>query len=211
MAIPFGLTREEYLTLSRLKTPSRVQDFIETIPANFEPEGDTCLSPRRVLREQRAHCIEGAMLAALAFRLQKRPPLLILLRTTKDDFDHVITPFQEHNHWGAISKSNHAVLRYRDPIYKTIRELVMSYAHEYTNDDGKKTLRGYTQPLDLSRFDDGGWMTTEENVWDVANALADLPNNQLMTPHQARCLRRSDPIEQEMGTIVRWKKSTPLN
>ncbi len=210
MTVPFGLTREEYSILSRLNTPIKIQDFIETIPANFEPEGDTCLSPRRVLRERRAHCIEGAMLAALALRLQNQPPLLVLLESTKDDFDHVITPFKLHNHWGAISKSNHAVLRYRDPIYRTIRELAMSYVHEYTNDDGKKTMRAFSRPLLVSRYDAGGWITSENDVWDVAIALYKAPRTKLVTPQQARRLRPSDPIEREMGTLVRWKKNTPL-
>ena len=210
MRPPFNLSSQEYSILSHLNTPSKIQDFIETIPANFEPEGDTCLSPRRVLREHRAHCIEGAMLAAVALRLQNHPPLLMLLASTKNDFDHVVTPFKQHDHWGAISKSNHAVLRYRDPIYKNLRELAMSYIHEYTNDVGQKTMRAFSRPLNISRLDAGGWMTSEDNVWDVANALYAAPQTRLVTPQQARYLRTSDPIEQEMGTIVRWKKNTPL-
>lgn len=124
--------------LRLLKTPRKIQDFLEEIPINFEPEGDTCLSPRRVLRERRAHCIEGAMLAALALRIQGERPLVLDLEASAQDHDHVIALFKRHGCWGAISKTNHAVLRYREPVYKTIRELVLSFFHEYMDGTGRK-------------------------------------------------------------------------
>src|SRR5258706_1561416 len=108
-----GLTRDELRQLRKLDTPRKIQDFLETIPLNREPDGDTCLSPRRVLRERRAHCIEGAMLAALAFRLHGERPLILDLTSSFHDLDHVIAVYKQHNHWGAISKTNHSVLRYR--------------------------------------------------------------------------------------------------
>jgi len=202
----FGLSRQETLVLKSLSTPQKIQDFLETIPANHEPDGDTCLSPRRVLRERRAHCIEGAMLAALAFRLQGRRPLIVDLEATSNDFDHVIAVFQEHGHWGAISKTNHAVLRYREPVYRTLRELVMSYFHEYTTDDGKKTLRGYSRPVDLSRFDHINWMTSEEDVWEVPNYLCDVAHISLLSRSQIARLRKADSIEREAGKILHWPK-----
>src|SRR3989338_7334538 len=125
----FGFTKEEIAIFKSLNTPKKIQDFLNSIPADFEPHGDTVLSPRMVLKENRAHCMEGAMFAAAALRFHGYPPFVVDLTAVKDDDDHVITVFKHNNHWGAISKTNHAVLRYREPVYKTIRELVMSYFH----------------------------------------------------------------------------------
>src|SRR5262245_46689 len=127
-----GLTRAEFHTLERLRTPERIQAFLNAMPANFEPEGDTVLSVREVLRQRRAHCIEGAMLAALALWIQGEPPLLFDLAAIRD-YDHVVTLFRRGGRWGAISKTNHLTLRYRDPVYRSLRELAMSYFHEYAN------------------------------------------------------------------------------
>lgn len=201
-----GLTASELRILRRLSTPRKIQDFLETIPANFEPDGDGCLSPRRVLRERRAHCIEGAMLAALAFRLHGRPPLILDLTAAAHDHDHVVAVFRERGAWGAISKSNHAVLRYREPVYKTIRELVLSYFHEYTDDGGKKTLRSYSRPVDLSRFDRDGWMTSEEDVWVVSEFLAETPHIPILTRAQIATLRPIDPIEHKAGDLLQWHR-----
>ncbi len=201
----FGLTTDEEKFLRRLKTPRRVQDYLESIPINFEPEGDTCFSPRRVLREKRAHCIEGAMLAALALRLQDRPPLLLDLTANRRDFDHVLAIWRERGGWGAISKTNHAVLRYREPIYKTIRELAASFFHEYTTDDGRKTLRSYSAPVSLARFDRRGWATAEDDVWYVPEYLADVRHYPLLDQKQIRALRRADPLEIEAGKLLAWR------
>lgn len=202
----FGLTKGELKTLKKLKSPRKIQDFLESFTFNFEPDGDTCLSPRRVLKEKRAHCIEGAMLAALALRLHGHRPLLLDLTAAPTDFDHVIAIFNQHGHWGAISKTNHAVLRYREPVYKTIRELVLSYFHEYTDDYGNKTLRSYSRPVDLSRFDKQGWMTAEDDVWYVPEYLIEIPHLPLLTRGQISTLRKTDKLEQAIGTIVQWKK-----
>jgi hypothetical protein len=204
----FGLTPEETRVLKKLNSPRKIQDFLETIPINHEPEGDTCLSPRRVLREKRAHCIEGAMLAALALRLHGEKPLVLDLTAAPHDFDHVVCVFRQHHHWGAISKTNHAVLRYREPIYKTVRELVLSYFHEYTDEQGRKTLRSYSRPVDLSRFDDDEWMTSEENVWVVPNYLSEIPHTPLLSRAQISSLRKADAFEREVGSLVQWKKDT---
>lgn len=201
----FGLTADEEKFLRRLKTPRRVQDYLESLPINFEPEGDTCFSPRRVLREKRAHCIEGAMLAALALRLQGRPPLLLDLTANRRDFDHVLAIWRERGGWGAISKTNHAVLRYREPIYKTIRELAASFFHEYTTDDGRKTLRSYSAPVNLARFDRRGWATAEDDVWYVPEYLADVRHYPLLDQKQIRALRRADPLEIEAGKLLAWR------
>src|SRR5262245_60059580 len=132
----FGFSADEVALLRKLSSPRKIQDFLDTIEMNFEKDGDTCMSPRRVLRERKAHCMEGAMLAATALRLQGHPPLVIDLKSIQSDDDHIVTVFQQNGCWGAISKTNHAVLRYREPIYRSLRELAMSYFHEYFVDDG---------------------------------------------------------------------------
>ena len=202
----FDLSRGELRLLLSLNTPRKVQDFLETMPSNHEPEGDTCMSPRSVLQAGKAHCIEGAMLAALAFRLQGQRPLLLDLTAAPHDFDHVIAVFRQHGHWGAISKTNHSVLRYREPVYETIRELVLSYFHEYTDDEGKKTLRSYSRPVDLSRFDLQDWMTSDDDVWFIPDHLADVPHLPIVSRAQIATLRRADALEREAGMMVQWKR-----
>lgn len=202
----FNLTSSETRFLRTLDSPRKIQDYLESIPINFEPDGDTCRSPRRVLEERSAHCIEGAMLAALAMRLSGRRPLVVDLTASKHDLDHVVTVFRQHGHWGAISKTNHSVLRYREPVYKTIRELVLSYFHEYTLPDGRKTLRSYSRPVDLSRFDHLGWMTAEDDVWYVPEHLVEVPHIPILGRPQIATLRRADPLEQKAGELTQWKK-----
>lgn len=204
----FGFTEKEVKIFKQLNTPKKIQDFLNKIPANFEPDGDTVLSPRMVLKKNRAHCMEGAMFAAAALRFHGHKPLVLDLTTVKDDDDHVIAVFKHQGHWGAISKTNHAVLRYREPVYKTIRELVMSYFHEYfTNHNGKKTLRSYSLPVDLSRFDKQGWMTAEEDIWYVPEYLAEVEHVPILSKSQIALLRKADPIEVKAGNIVEWEKS----
>lgn len=202
----FDLDQKELKLLRRLSTPRKVQDYLDSIRLNFEPEGDTCLSPRRVMREKRAHCIEGAMLAALAFRVHGKPPLVLDLTSSQHDFDHVVAPFKQHGCWGAVSKTNHAVLRYREPVYKTIRELVLSYFHEYFDKNGFKTLRSFSMPVDLSRFDQKHWMTNEKDNWFIAQYLADVKHHPLLSKSQIATLRRADKIEIKAGEIVEWRK-----
>ncbi len=203
----YGLTKEELRVLKKLNTPRKIQDFLNKIPINFEEDGkDTCFSPRTVLRKNKAHCIEGAFLAAAALRLNGEKPLVVDMQSTAKDFDHVICVFQRHGKWGAISKTNHAVLRYREPVYDTIRELVMSFFHEYFDDNGKKTLRRYSQPINLEKFDYLNWMTSEEDLWDVSDALDKEKHFSIMSPKQIRGLRKADKTEIEAGKIIEWKK-----
>jgi hypothetical protein len=198
---------DEIRILRRLSTPRKVQDFLDAIPMNFEPGGETCRSPRRVLRDRRSHCLEGAMLAAAALRLQGRRPLVMDLETTDDDYDHVVALFRDGGRWGAISKTNHAVLRYREPVYRTIRELAMSYFNEYFLDDGRKTLRRYSGPVDLSRFDLRGWMTAEEDVWYVEQYLYGVRHFPILTRSQIAKLRPADPVEIRAGKVVEWRNA----
>ncbi len=191
--------------LKKLKTPAKIQDFLDKLKINFEENGDTCLSPLMVLKKGKCHCMEGAILAALALRVQGYKPLVVDLTSNKRDFDHVVAVFKKNGKWGAISKTNHAVLRYREPVYDSIRELVMSYFHEYFDSKGRKNLRSYSMPVDLSRFDEMGWMTSEDELWDIPTYLAEVKHLPLLNKKQMHSLRKADKIEIEAGNIVEWK------
>jgi len=202
MGIPklYTLTRREFSVLKSLNTPEKIQGYIDELPYNKERDGETCRSPRRALRDERAHCFEGALLAAAALRVNGRPPLVVDLEAVRDD-DHVLTVYKERGHWGAIAKSNYAGLRFREPVYRTIRELVMSYFEHYYNLDGEKTLRRYSSPLDLSRFDAMGWMTSEEDLWPINEFLVTLRHHSLLTPTMVRNLRKVDRRLYEAGKV----------
>lgn len=188
-----------------LDTPQKVQDFLDTIPMNHEADGvDTIKSPLRVFREHNAHCIEAAIFGAYILSLHGYPALLMYLKASKDDFDHVIAPFKEKGLWGALSKTNHAVLRYREPVYKTIRELVMSYFHEYSTDDGVKTLRSYSDLLNLKEFEKG-WESATLDLWGIDEALGVLTHYPIAPKEVLQQLRHTDPIERKAGTLLEWK------
>ncbi len=200
--VKLGLSPAQAGTLARLRTPEQVQDFVSSIPINFEPEGDTCLSVAEVLKQRRAHCIEGAFVAACALWMNGARPLLMDFQAMGDD-DHVITVFQRDGHWGAISKSNHIWLRWRDPIYRSPRELAISYFHEYVR-GAAKTLHKYSRPFDLRRIDPKEWVTNPKPCWDVAEALDLSPHFPLITRAQARRLKRRDKIEIQAGQFVQY-------
>lgn len=202
----FDLTKKEEKILRKLNTPEKIQDFLNKLEINFEENGETCMSPRRVLETEKCHCIEGAILAALALRLHGKKPLIVDLTASKEDFDHVIAVFRENGKWGAISKTNHAVLRYREPVYGSIRELVMSFFHEYFDDNGRKTLRSYSKPVDLSRFDELRWITSDEDVWFVDKYLGKVRHFKILNQNEISRLRRADRIEIEAGKMVEYRK-----
>jgi hypothetical protein len=206
----FGLNKKEVRLLKKLNTPKKIQDFLNKIPINFEEKGDTCMSPRMVLKNNKAHCMEGAMLAAAALRINGRNPLVVDLEATKKDFDHVICVFRQDSKWGSISKTNHAVLRYREPIYNNIRELVMSFFHEYFDDSGKKNLRSYSAPINLKRFDKLNWMASEEDVWFVPDYLAKVKHYPLINKNQISRLRKADKIEIKAGKLLDWKPNKKI-
>jgi hypothetical protein len=196
-----GLTRAEVSILSKLKTPEKIQDYISGLKINKERGGDTCLSVRETLRQQHAHCIEGAFVAAAALWLNGEPPLLMDMKAKGDD-DHVITLFRHRGHWGAMSKSNHVWLRWRDPVYRTLRELAMSYFHEYISKHNNLSLRSYSRPFDLRRQDPALWVTNTDSCWDVAWDLDQSPHYQLISPQQARKLRLHDSLQIRAGKLV---------
>ena len=206
-----GLTQKEYAQLARLTTPIQIQDFLDTIPMNWEKKGDTHLSPRRVLREKKAHCIEGALLAALALWIHGEAPLImnVSARLGKGDVDHVITLYKRGGRYGAISKTNHATIRFRDPVYRTPRELILSYFHEwFFNETGEKNLECYSKPLDMRRFGTD-WIVSEKDLWEVADALSVLPHYYLVPKGNWRYVRKADAMERKAGVLIEWSKSDP--
>lgn len=197
----WGLARAELAVLKKLKTPEEIQRFIdEDVAYNKEKDGETCRSPRRVLRDMTGHCFEGALLAAAALRVNGHPPLMVDLEAVHDD-DHVLTVYRTNGHWGAIAKSNYAGLRFREPVYRTVRELVMSYFEHYYNLKGEKTLRRYSRPLNLGRFDYLGWMTAEEDLWEVNDFFLNWPHYSILTPPMERYLCRMDRRLYEAGKV----------
>ena len=201
-------TAEERKTFRALSTPLKIQDYLDALAINHEKEGETCLSPRLVMRERKAHCLEGALLAAAALSFHGARPLLLNLRSMNGDDDHAVALFKVRGHWGALSKTNHAVLRYRDPVYRTLRELALSYFHEYFLDDGRKTLRTYSRPLSLRRFG-ASWVTSEKPLWKLAYALWDAPHLPLFPEGQKRHIRRASPFERRATGLVEWPESDP--
>lgn len=196
----------EFKTFRKLDSPAKVQDFLNSLPINFELGDETCRSPLETLRSGTAHCFEGATLAAAIFWYHGRPPLLLDLETMRKDESHVVAPFREGRYWGTVSKTNHGVLRFRDPVYKTIRELVMSYFHEYFLDSGEKTLRRYSKrPLELLDFEDE-WLTAEYPIWGVHDELISAPHTQIAPERLLKQLRRADAIEIKAGALTQWKR-----
>ena len=169
----FSLTKEELRLFRGLSTPEKIQKYMDELPYNKEHEGDTCRSPRRVIRHNTAHCFEGALFAAAALRVNGRPPLILDLEAVRDD-DHVVAVYRTNGCWGAIGKSNYAGLRFRAPVYRNLRELALSYFEHYYNLKGEKTLRAYSRPVNLSRFDSIGWMTAEQDLWTIPEYLVDI-------------------------------------
>jgi hypothetical protein len=184
----FGFTPAEMRRLRALKTPYLVQKFLEDAPYHH---GTTAWSPRLVLRENTAHCLEGAIFAAAALRVNGFKPLLWDLEGIRDS-DHVLAIYKHDNHWGAIAKSNFAGLRFREPVYRSLRELAMSYFDNYYNLLGERTLRAFSRPVDLSRFDRLHWMTSERSVWFIAEHLCHIPHTPLITKLQEKRLTRLD-------------------
>ena len=184
---PFGFTPAEYRKLRALKTPDGIQRFLDAMPYHLAP---TAWSPQRVLNEQTAHCLEGAIFGAAALRVIGYPPLLWDLEADQDT-DHVLAIFKVRGHWGAIAKSNWAGCRYREPIHRSLRELALSYFNLYCNFRRERTLRRYSRPVNLARFDSRHWMTTK-NIWFIAEYLCDIPHFRLLKPGMEKRLRRVD-------------------
>lgn len=201
--VKLGLSAEHARLLARYSTPEAIQDFVSSIPNNYEKGGASCMSVNDTLKHRRAHCIEGALVAATALWMAGYPPLLMDMQAKGDD-DHVITLFRSGKCWGAISKSNMVWLRWRDPVYKNLRELAMSYFHEYVNKK-KKTLRTYSVPFDLRFVLTSDWITSED-CWGLAWDLDKSRHYKLVTSAQAKKLKPRDKMEARAGKIRQFKK-----
>ncbi len=188
--------------LAKLTTPMKIQDYLDSIPFNHEEAGETNRSAHQVILRKKAHCLEGAFLACAALRLQKRKPHIVSLKVNEEDYDHVITIYKEKGYFGAISKTNHTVLGWRDPVYKTIRELVMSYFHEYfLLKNGKKTLRGYAF-INLHRFGTS-WIHEEKDLLHVALAISTTKHRMIIPKGQEEFIRRATKLERSSASISR--------
>lgn len=236
----FGLTAEEVAIFRKLSTPIKIQDYLDTLAINFEKKGHTNMSPRTVIREQKAHCFEGAMLAALALWLHSGlhagpkegkdncGPLILDMRVpmTGPGEGHCLALYKRDGLWGAISKTNHAALRFRDPVYASVRELLMSYFHENWDDaTGKKLLRGYAGPFDLRKykpqhFDIGkqkfwgtDWATSDNDCDMLERDIRYAPSVDLFPKNKTakilRNLRKPDKFEKITGTMTEWKREDP--
>jgi hypothetical protein len=197
----FGLSQKDLRTLRALKTPAQIQKFVDALQYQY---ADTAGSPQRVLRERRGHCLEGALLAAAALRVNGHPPLLMDLEAVRDD-DHVVALYRERGLWGGIAKSNFAGLRFRAAIYRTLRELAVSYFEHYYNLRGERTLRAYSRPVNLKRLDSKHWMTAEEDLWCVPELLIAAKHYPLFPHGVARTLPRLDRRSFEAGMHGRVK------
>jgi len=191
----FGLSPQSVRNLRALKTPAQIQKFVDELTYQY---ADTAWSPKRVLRERKGHCLEGALLAAAALRVNGRPPLVMDLEAVRDD-DHVVALYRERGLWGGIAKSNFAGLRFRAPIYRTLRELAISYFEHYYNLRGERTLRSYSVPVNLARLDRLHWMTSEEDLWCVPELLIAARHYPLFPHKVARALPRLDRRSLEAG------------
>lgn len=188
----FDLTAREIAFLRSLTPAWRIQKFLDGL--DYDVKGSGCRSPRRVLAERTVQCMDGALFAAAALRVQGHPPLLLDLEAVYDD-DHVLAIFRQNGLWGSIARSNYSGLRFREAIHPTIRSLVLSYFESYFNLRRQKTLRRYSRPINLSRFDRIHWMTSSEDLWEIPNFLADLPHTRLL-PYRVE--KRLSPVDRRM-------------
>jgi hypothetical protein len=185
-----GFTLRELRALRGLGSPIGIQRALDAMPYHL---AGTAWSPRRVLRERTAHCLEGAVFAAAALRVLGFPPLLLDLEAVQDT-DHVIAVFRVRGHWGAIAKSNFSGLRYREPVHRSLRELVMSYFDGYINRRGERTLRAYSRPVNLARFDRTrpGWAVAADDLWWIPEHLLEIRHTPLLSPAMTHALSRVD-------------------
>lgn len=198
----FGLTAGELRTLRALRTPAGIQKFIDGMEYHL---AGTAWSPRLVLRERTCHCLEGAIFAAAALRVIGFPPLVIDFEAVNDT-DHVVAVFKINGHWGALAQSNYSGCRYREPVYRSLRELAMSYFEDYFNLRCQRTMRTYSKPVNLARFDSRNWMTTEKPIWFIPEYLVDIPHIRLLKPGMARRLARVDARSKGAALYGhRWK------
>ena len=201
----FDFSRAELRKLRALKTPAGVQRFLDQLPYNLS---FTARSPKNVLHDRTASCLEGGIFAAAALRVLGFPPLIFDLEAEQDT-DHVVAIFKVRGHWGAVAKSNFTGCRYREPVYRTLRELAMSYFNVYFNLRGERTLRRYSRPVNLARFDSQNWMTTDKPVWFIAEYLCEISHTPLLRSTMEKNLTRVDSRTFAGEMVGHRKKARP--
>jgi hypothetical protein len=199
-----ALSQSETKIFRKLTSPRKIQDFIDTLAINMERDARTYMSPRRVLGTGQAHCVEGALLAAAALACHGQRPLLLDFQAAYDDEDHVVALFRENGHWGAISKTNHPGLRYRDPVHRSMHSLAASYFHEYYLWDGRKSLRFFSKPFDLSRYAPESWITASQELDWLVHALDASAHAPIVPPGSVRKLRPASAFEIHASAAVEW-------
>jgi hypothetical protein len=199
------LSPAERRMFEKLKTPELIQNYLDALPQNFSySRGRTLRSPARMLKDPSAYCFEGAVFAAAALAYHAREPLIMDLRAVDPDVDHVIAPFKQNGLWGAISKTNYSVLKWRDPAYKTIRELAMSYFHEYFLGDGAKSFKDYSLPFNLKKFKPESWVTAAQPLEWLAIALDDAPHFPTVPRAALKKMRKASEVEIEASDMREW-------
>ena len=197
-----GFSSVELRKLRALKTPAGIQRFLDNLPYNLKFDAR---SPKKVLQDGTASCLDGGIFAAAALRVLGFPPLIFDLEADRDT-DHVIAIFKLREHWGAVAKSNFTGCRYREPVYRSLRELAMSYFNIYFNLRFERTLRRYSRSVNLARFDHLNWMTTDKPIWFIAEHLCEIPHISLLTSTMEKNLTRLDPRTIK-GEMVEHRKS----
>lgn len=200
----FGLTPSEIKIYRKLNTPQKIQDYLNLLSIHPKGGDDTCFSPRQVLRQKKSHCMEGALFAASVLWYHGFEPLLLDLVAHRTDYDHVVVPFKQNGRWGAISKSNYSTLRWRDPVYLSVRELVMSFYHEYFLPDGTKSLESFSQLFNLKQFGKE-WITSADDLLYIADELDKSAHEKILIPGIKKNLRRADKVEIVAGDLVVYK------
>lgn len=194
------------INIKKLNTPAKVQSFLDKMPFNFEKEGESYWSPQKMLRENKAHCFEGAVFACFCLQKLGIPNYLMDLKVNdlKKDSDHTLCVFKMNGYWGAISKTNHSVLRFRDPIYKNYRELAMSYYHEYFLDSGEKTLKSFSKPFDIFKKFGNSWVHSEKDLDEIAEALDKSPHIEFVPQKNKKMIRPAGQTEIKGASVTEW-------
>jgi hypothetical protein len=191
-----SLSPDERKLVRSLSSPIKIQSFLDSVAYSTE---SSYRAPLTVLRERVAHCYDGAVFAAAALAWNDDSPLIVNMFPNSRDDEHLVAIFRRNGGWGAIGQSNFVGLRYREPIHRTLRELMISYFEQYYNVSGEKTLRSYTKPLSLCRFDRTLWMTDAKGMDIIADHLASMPQVFLLTPAMARNLAKVDTRSYSAG------------
>jgi len=190
-------TKDEIMFLKTLSDPDKIQGFLDSLDYNPNYE---CRSPRRVIKKRSAHCFEGALFAASALHYLGYQPLIVDMKAFNDD-DHVIAVFREDGHWGSVAKSNFTSLRYREPVYRSLRELVMSYFDFYFNIAGDKSLRSYSLPLDLTIYNSRNWSTTDEDLEYIGDKLEKIRHYPVINEKMIKNLKRASETMLKAGML----------